>query len=188
MKKIWIALVKLAGWKFVIPDSFERPEIRHCVVAVAPHTAVSDYFVGAAVLFAAKTNPRIFIKKEFFNFITRPVLKRFGAVEVDRGNRKNNLVSRAVEELKNNDNVVVVITPEGTRKPVKRLKHGFYEIAMQAGVPIMLGYMDFKEKEAGYGPTIYPSGDFDADVEKMLEFFRPVHAKHPEGWWWGGGR
>ena len=75
MKKIWIAIVKLMGWKFFIPDKKERPEIAHCVLIMAPHTAVADYFVGAAVMFAAGTNPRIFIKKEFFNFITRPLLK-----------------------------------------------------------------------------------------------------------------
>ena len=53
MRKIWIQLVKLWGWQFEIPDLKDRPEIAHCVVAVAPHTAFVDYIVGAAVLFAA---------------------------------------------------------------------------------------------------------------------------------------
>ena len=185
MKKIWIALVKLRGWRFVIPDVKERPELRHCVVAVAPHTAFVDYIVGAAVLFAAGVKPRIFVKKEFFNFITRPLLLRLGLVPVDRGNRHNGLVEKASKLLRENDDCCIVITPEGTRKPVKRFKRGFYEIACQAGVPIMLGYMDFKTKTAGYGPTIVPTGDYEADVERMLEFFRPVHARHPEGWYFG---
>ena len=186
MRKFWIWLVKLFGWKFDIPNKDERSEIRHCVVAVAPHTAVADFFVGAAVLFAAGVKPRIFIKKEFFNFVTSPILKGLGAVPVDRGNRHNNLVQRAVELLKENDDVCVVITPEGTRKAVTRFKRGFYEIAMRADVPVVLGYMDFKTKRAGYGPTIVPSGDFEADVAKMLEFFIPMHAKNPQGWHWAG--
>ena len=185
MRKIWIALVKLRGWRFVIPTPKERPEIRHCVVAVAPHTAFVDYIVGAAVLFAAGVKPKICVKKEFFNFFTRPLLLRLGLVPVDRGNRHNGLVEKAVELLRENDDACIVITPEGTRKPVKRFKRGFYEIAVQAGVPIMLGYMDFKTKTAGYGPTIVPTGDYDADVERMLDFFRPIHAKHPEGWYFG---
>ena len=186
MRKFWIWMVKLCGWKFDIPDLAERPEMRHCVVVVAPHTSVADFFVGAAVLFAAGVKPRIFIKKEFFNFVTSPILKGLGAVPVDRGNRHNNLVQRAAEVLKESDDVCVVITPEGTRKAVKRFKRGFYEIAMRAGVPIMLGFMDFKAKRAGYGPTIVPSGDYDADVAKMLEFFTPMHAKNPKGWYWAG--
>ena len=81
MKRFWIWLVKLGGWKFEIPDLKERPELRHCVVAVAPHTSIADFFVGAAVLFAAGVKPRIFIKKEFFNFVTNPILKGMGAVQ-----------------------------------------------------------------------------------------------------------
>ena len=175
-------MVKMRGWKFEVPSLEERPELRHCVVAVAPHTAFVDYIVGAAVLFAAGVHPKIFVKKEFFNFFTRPLLLRLGLVPVDRGNRHNDLVAKAVETLKGDENVCIVITPEATRKPVKRFKRGFYEIATQAGVPILLGFMDFKEKRAGYGPTIYPTGDYEADVEKMLEFFGPITPKHPEGW------
>lgn len=184
MKKIWIWLVKLCGWHLVVPDTTERPEILHCVVAVAPHTSIADFLVGAAVLFSAGGNPRIFIKKEFFNFITSPILQKVGAVPVDRGNRHNGLVDRAVDVLNKRQDVSVVVTPEATRKLVKRFKRGFYEIAMRANVPIVLGYLDFKTKEAGYGPTIIPTGDFDADMAKMLEFFGPIHAKHPEGWHW----
>lgn len=185
MKKIWIWIVKGFGWKFNIPSLAERPEIKHCVVAVAPHTAVADFFVGAAVLFAAGVHFRIFMKKEFFNFITTPLLKRMGVVPVDRGNVKNHLVPRAVGELKAHDDLCVVLTPEATRKEVKRFKRGFYEIAVGAGVPIVLAYMDFGKKEAGYGPTFMPTGDYDKDFEQMIAFYAPIQAKHPEGWHWG---
>lgn len=185
MRKIWIGLVKLFGWRFDVPSLEERPELLHCVLAVAPHTSARDYFVGTAVLFAVGANPRIFVKKEFFNFFTRPILKALGVVEVDRGNRHNDLVGSAVKLLKKEENVCIVVTPEATRKPVKRFKRGFYEIATQAEVPIVLGYMDFKKKVAGYGPTIIPSGDYDADFQKMIDFFAPVNAAHPEGWYFG---
>ena len=185
MRKIWIWLVQLCGWHFDPINVKERPEVLHCVVAVAPHTSIADFFVGPAMLFKAGAKPRIFIKKEFFNIFTNWFMHRVGAVAVDRGNRHNNLVEKAVEVLKREQDACIVITPEGTRKAVKRLHRGFYEIAMRAEVPIVLGYMDFKTKTMGYGPTIYPSGDFDADVEQMLAFFKPIHAKNPKGWGWG---
>ena len=72
MKKIWIGLVRLCGWKFHIPSMAERPEIKHCVLIMAPHTCIADFFVGAAVMFKAGTNPRIFMKKEFFNWFCGP--------------------------------------------------------------------------------------------------------------------
>lgn len=188
MRKIWIWLVGLFGWRMDPVDVTERPEVLHCVVAVAPHTSIADFLVGPAMLFKAGANPRIFIKKEFFNIFTRWLLRRVGAVAVDRGNRHNNLVEKAVEVLRNEQNACIVITPEGTRKAVKRFHRGFYEIAQRAEVPIVLGYMDFKTKRMGYGPTIYPSGDFEADVKRMLEFFAPVHACHPKGWYWSTER
>ena len=185
MKKIWIGLVRLCGWKFHIPDIKERPEIKHCVLIMAPHTCIADFFVGAAVMFKAGTHPRIFMKKEFFNWFCGPILKHYGVIPVDRGNKHNNLVQMAVDELKHNDDVLIVLTPEATRKPVKRFKHGFYDIATQAGVPIVMGWIDFKRKEAGYGPTLIPSGDYDADFVKMIDFFSTINPKHPEGWYWG---
>lgn len=185
MNNIGTRLLKMRGWKISIPSREERPEIAHCVLIMAPHTSAADYFIGASVMYAAGTHPRIFVKKEYFNWFTRPLLKRLGLVSVDRGNRKNNLVQQAVDLLKKEDDVLVVITPEGTRKAVKRFKRGFYDIAMGAGVPIVLGYIDYKKKEAGYGPTVIPTGDYDADFEKIIAFFRTKGAKHPEGWYWG---
>lgn len=185
MRKIWIGLVKLFGWRFDVPSLEERPELMHCVVAVAPHTSALDFLVGPAVLHSVGVKPRIFIKKEFFNFFTRRILHAMGAVEVDRGNRHNNNVQFAVDYLKSNQDVCMVVTPEATRKAVKRFKRGFYEIALQAGVPIVLGYMDFEKKVAGYGPTIIPSGDFEKDCQLMIEFFKPVRPKHPDGWYYG---
>lgn len=185
MRKIWIFLVKMSGWRLDAVDVSERPEVLHCVVAVAPHTSAADFLLGPAMLFKAGARPRIFIKKEFFNIFTRRFLRHVGAVEVNRGCRHNHLVDKAVEILKNEQNACIVITPEGTRKSVRRFHRGFYEIAQRAGVPIVLGYIDYKDKRMGYGPTIYPTGDFDADVKKMTDFFAPIHARHPEGWYWG---
>lgn len=170
----------MRGWKFVIPDHKDRPEIDRCVVAVAPHTCIEDFFVGAAVLMNAKVNFRIFMKKEFFNWFTGPILRKLGVIPVDRGNTHNGLVEKAVEAFKNNEKISIVLTPEGTRKAVKRWKRGFYEIAVQANVPIMLAYMDFAKKEAGYGPTFYPSGNWEDDLPKIMKFYENITGKFPE--------
>lgn len=178
-------MVKLHGWHFDIPDLKERPEVFHCVLTMMPHTCIADFFVGAAVLWQMGTNPRIFMKKEFFNFFTARLLRKLGVVSVDRGNRNNNLVQQAVQELRSSDNVLVVITPEATRKPVKRLKRGFYDIATQAGVPIVMGYIDFGRHVAGVGPTLVPSGDFDADCRKMVAYASNITPGNPKGWGFG---
>lgn len=180
MKKIWIGLVKLFGWKFDIPAEGTRPELQRCVMIMAPHTSILDFFVGGACVWKLKVNNRIFMKDGFFNWFTTPILKHFGVVPVDRGNPKNHLVAQAVNYFKEHERLTVVITPEGTRKPVKRWKRGFYEIAIQAGVPVVLSYVDFKKKVMGIGPTIVPSGDFEADMRLFREYYKDKNARHPE--------
>ncbi len=82
--------------------------------------------------------------------------------------------------LKDSEELVVMVTPEGTRGAVKKWKTGFYHTALGANVPVVIGYLDYKKKEAGIGPTIYPNGDMDAQIEEMKAFGRTVTGKHPE--------
>ena len=179
MKRIWIAIVKLAGWHLVLPEPGTRPELKRCVFAVAPHTAVSDFLVGAAYLWSLDVNGHIFIKKEFFRWPIGVLLVRLGAIPIDRGNRKNDMIGRAVAEFAKGDTFSLAITPEGTRKPVRRWKRGFWEIARRAGVPIVPAYLDFGKKEIGLGETIWPTDDFEADLHRVRSNFRKDMAKRP---------
>lgn len=182
MKKIWIAIVKLFGWKFdpLPTDDFER--LHHCVLIEAPHTSIYDFLLGAACVWYLGLNARFFIKKEFFVFPIRHFLRVCGALPVDRGNRSNHMVESAVQSLKQNEDFSIIITPEGTRKKVRRFKRGFYEIATQAEVPIALTYINYRTRHMGVGPFITPSGDYETDMIKILDFYTDVAARNADGW------
>lgn len=179
MKAIWILLVRLRGWKFQLPTIEECPELKRCVLVMAPHTCIEDFFVGAASVWKIGLNAKIFMKDSFENWLTAPILRWAGVVSIDRGNKNNNLVGKAVEMLNQADNMTVVITPEGTRKAVKRWKRGFYEIATQAQVPIALSTLDYKNKVATIKKIFYPTGDFNADMIEIMKEYQDVHAKVP---------
>ena len=180
MKRIVIAIVKLCGWKLLLPAPGTRPELKRCVFAVAPHTAVSDFFVGAAYLWSLDVNGKVFIKKEFFRWPVGPILRRLGAISIDRGNRHNDMVGTAVREFAKGGSLAIAITPEATRKPVRRWKRGFWEIARQANVPIVPAYLDFKRKEVGIYDAVTPTDDFEADVAAIHRHYRKEMAKRPE--------
>jgi 1-acyl-sn-glycerol-3-phosphate acyltransferase len=72
------------------------------------------------------------------------------------------------------------IAPEGTRRKVKAWKKGFYYIALNAKVPILLVFLDYRRKVTGIGPLITPSGDIEADMEIIRGFFANVTPRHPE--------
>ena len=175
-------MVGLFGWHFDIPSPGERPELNHCVIIEAPHTSIYDYLVGAACVWKLQLNARFFIKKEFFVFPLRRFLRRYGAVPIDRGNRNNNIVDKAVDEFNRQENITFIITPEGTRKKVSRFKRGFYDIAVQAKVPIVLSYINYSTHHMGIGPTVYPSGNFNEDMLQIAEFYTDAQPRNKEGW------
>lgn len=167
-------VLRMKGWKITgqLPGS-------KCVVAMAPHTSNTDFLVGWLGYTALGIQSHFLIKKEAFKWYTSALFKAMGGIPVDRRN-STNIVLKVTEEFEKRDRFIVTITPEGTRKLNKHWKRGYYFIALNAHVPIALGYLDYKLKEGGFGPSFYPSGDFEADFKKIEEFYRGKHAHHPE--------
>ncbi len=168
---------QLLGWKLVgiIPN-----EVKKCVIAVAPHTSIDDFVLGRLAYCNLNRNVRFLIKEEFFkNPILRPILKKLGGIPVDRS-RSNNIVNQVAALFDKYDELNIIITPEGTRKLVHNWKKGFYYIALKADVPIVLGFLDFEKKELGFGPMLYPTGNFEEDWKFMENFYRGIVAKHPD--------
>ena len=146
----------------------------------------TDEFIGNAGLSMQDTDVEqvieigYLIKKEFFdNPILRPLLLKLGGIPVDRS-RGNNIVNQVAAMFEKYDDLNIIITPEGTRKLVNNWKRGFYYIAQKANVPIVLGFLDFKKKELGFGPMLYPTGNYEEDWKEMEKFYRGINAKHPE--------
>lgn len=169
-------ILKLAGWK--IASNF-HDEIKRCVLVVAPHTSNWDFIVGRLVFNVLKLNVHFLIKKEAFVFPLGYFLKKWGGIPVERS-KKSNLVKQVAKQFEGKQEMVVVITPEGTRSPVKNWKKGFYHIAAQANVPIVLGYLDYKKKEVGLGTIIYPGNHFEDHAAEIKAFYADKTAKHPE--------
>jgi 1-acyl-sn-glycerol-3-phosphate acyltransferase len=176
LKLIAKFILKIWGWKIhgIIP-----PGVKKCIIIAAPHTSNWDFFIGRFAYFAIGVKVKFLIKKEVFVFPIGPIVKAWGGIAVDRGKR-NNIVQQVVSIFNNSESLYFLITPEGTRKYSARWKKGFYLIAEQANIPIALGYADFKKKEAGIGPVIYPSGDYDKDLKIIQDFYRNITAKYPE--------
>ena len=188
MKKLWIIIVKLLGWRLILPEKGTRPEMERCVFVVAPHTSSFDFIIGATYLWSCCTNGRVFIKKEYFWGPLGWLLRKLGGISVDRGNAKNHMVESMVEEFAKGKPFSLAITPEGTRKPVKRWHRGFWEIACRAKVPIVPTYIDFGKKEIGAFDTIWPESDWKEEdrlkekeiIQKVRGLYHASMAKHPE--------
>jgi 1-acyl-sn-glycerol-3-phosphate acyltransferase len=175
MKYLSRLILKLAGWK----HEGKIPDLKKFVVVVAPHTSNWDFVIGRLFYFSMGISAKVMIKKELFFFPLGFILKAIGGVPVER-QRKTDIVERMAEEIRNSEEFILTITPEGTRKKVTEWKRGFYRIARAAGVPVLPGYFDYKRKVVGIGEAFHTTDDEDADMRKIKLFFKDITPKYPE--------
>lgn len=167
---------KMRGWKTGAPVP---PELKKCVMIVAPHTSGWDFIYGAAAKSLLGFDAKYLAKKELFRWPLKKMFIQLGGVPVDRG-KHNGMVEAMIDYLNKNERAIVVFPPEGTRKRTTRWKKGFYHVAMGANVPIIMAYIDFKQKKAGMGPYFMPSGDIQQDFKRIAGFYKDITACHPE--------
>ena len=167
-------VLRIFGWRL----EGCMPGVPRCVVIAAPHTSNWDLPVTLAFAFALGTKISWMGKDALFRRPFGGFFRWLGGIPVDRG-RSNNVVARSVEVFREAARLVLVVPPEGTRRRVRVWKTGFYYIAHGAGVPIVLGFLDYRRKAGGIGPTLMPTGDIEADMVAIRAFYAGVTGKHP---------
>lgn len=182
MKKIAAWLMSLSGWHV---NMNYPPEVARCVMTAAPHTSNWDFWYARLAFFVMEAPVKFTIKKAWMRFPFNLIIGPLGGIGIDRrprtpGTNRPSYVDQLAGYLVQYKRIAVLVTPEGTRSPRKQWKTGFYYAALQAGVPICLGYLDYQKKEAGVGPVIHPTGDIAADMKRVLDFYRKIPGKFPE--------
>ena len=168
-------LFHLTGWK--VEGTVHRPP--SFVIIAAPHTSNWDavILVVAAYIFSVRLS--WFLKDTAFVWPLGPIVRFFGGVPIDRSTRRN-VVAQAIDQFAERDRFILAVPPEGTRKHSTHWKTGFYHIAQGARVPIVLGYIDYRRRVAGLGPSFVPTGDIDADFAVFAEFYSHITPKFPQ--------
>ncbi len=169
-------LCRLLNWTITgkIPSSLEK-----AVIIVAPHTSLWDFVYGRLAFWVLDINVRFMINEKYFKWPLGWLLTVLGGQPVNQA-RLTGLLHEILNHFKKNNPFFLVITPEGTRKLVKQWKKGFYQIAVENHVPIIMAFIDYKDKRGGLGPVYYPTGDYNADIKEIKKFYCRFHAKHPE--------
>lgn len=175
-----LLLFKLLGWKFI--GSLPK-KVNKAVLIIAPHTSNWDGFYGLLFCFLKQLPIRFAIKQEAMGFPFGKLLQRMGAIPIDRKSRKvsksENMVQHMTAILQKRHSLLLIIAPEGTRHYVKRWKQGFYHIAVNARVPIVLGILDYQKKHIGFGPVFYPTGNLAEDLPRIQNFYSHTMGKYP---------
>lgn len=171
----WFSVItlRLTGWK-VLGDRSSIPD--KAMFVAAPHT--TNWDLPYALMLAFKLRLPIYWmgKTSIFKFPFGGLMRWLGGIPVER-TRSTNLVDAMVQRFQETDKLLVVIAPEGTRKSVGEWKSGFYHIAHGAGVPLVLGFIDYPNKQGGIGPLFTPTGDYETDLRQIQAFYTPFRGK-----------
>ncbi len=175
IRSFFIFILKIFGWKAI---NILPQESRYVVIA-APHTSNWDFPLGICYILSAGVPFRYMGKDALFKWPQKYLFRALGGFGVDRNN-KTKLTTRMAEFINSQDKIALALAPEGTRSNIKYWRSGFYYIALEAQVPIALAVLDFENKEVGIKKSFMPSGDIDADMEIIRNFYKNVKGRFPE--------
>jgi len=174
----WMSLVILhmTGWK----TGGKTPQSKKYVLVAAHHTSNWDLLYTILTAFSLNINLYWLGKDTLFKKpLAGPLMRWLGGIPVDR-KKSTNVVDQIVQKFNQNKELVITISPAGTRSKIKKWRSGFYHIAKNAGIPIVLGYVDYSRKIGGVGPEVYLTGNYDQDMEKIKSFYKDKKGKHSE--------
>ena len=169
------AFLRATGWR---PEG-APPKPHRFVLIAAPHTSNWDlaYLLALAEVYDLRIS--FMMKHTVFKGPFGPLFKSLGGIPIRRHLRES-LVKQMVEAFAAHDEFVLVVPAEGTRDRVDSWKSGFYHIAREAGVPIVLGYLDYARKRGGFGPSVIPTGHYREDMDVIRDFYADKSGRYPE--------
>jgi 1-acyl-sn-glycerol-3-phosphate acyltransferase len=174
-KRIGDAWLRFFGWEV----EGGPPPVPKAVVVAAPHTSNWDFPFTIAIAWSLEVEINWLGKHTLFRRPFGTIMRAMGGIPVDRRG-SHNLVEDVANKLKAADHLLVLVAPEGTRSTTGRWKTGFYTIAVEAKVPIVLGYLDYARKRGGLGDILEPKGELAKDVEAFRAFYKDVKGHRPE--------
>ena len=158
--------MKITGWK----TTGHFPKDQRVVIIAGPHTSNWDFVLAMSLILSLDVNLHWVGKHSIFKKGFRRLLRKMGGIPVNRANPEalKNEIYSITEKFKG---FVIVISPEGTRKKVERLKSGFLRIANETNSKIMMAGVDFSKKTIELGDFFSPSGNVDKDLKVIKEYF-----------------
>jgi 1-acyl-sn-glycerol-3-phosphate acyltransferase len=169
---------KLVGWRYAgnFPVS-----VGNCIAIGAPHTSNWDFVATMFLIHHSKINAKFIIKHEWTKFPLGLIFNPMGAIGIDRSKIARGEAANTTDLIAglfdDHDDLVIMISPEGTRSPKHKWKTGFFYIAEKANIPIVMAYADYGTMTVGFSQPLHLT-DVKKDMKTITEFFRPMVGKN----------
>lgn len=159
--------LRLCGWQL----DLGQPPPKPFVFIGAPHTSNWDFPLMLAAVLALRSDARWLGKDSLFRPPFGGVMRWLGGIPVDRSS-PHNLVAQMASFIREHPDVILCVPPEGTRKKVDRWRTGFYFIALEARIPIVMTVLDADTRTIRNLGHFQPQGNADYEI---LEIQRKYH-------------
>lgn len=165
---------------FPVKLKMDFPLPKKCIIIGAPHTSYWDGVLMVIALWQTKRKFKFLVKNSAVNSPFGPLIKAVGGLSVDRS-VKHGVVDEVVRATKEADEFLLILAPKGTRAKRDYWKSGFYHMAYQADIPVVLGYIDrYNTHTCGWGKLLHLTGDMKADMDLIREFYADKTGWNPE--------
>ena len=162
------------GWKV----TGEVPEDRRFLVVTGPHTSNWDFVYGLCVALAINIDIHWLGKEALFRQPLTRLMYWLGGIPIDRSNPEG-IAEGVAKRIREAGDMALIITPEGTRSKVSRLKSGFVRIARMSDSALLITTLDYSTKVINLGEVLTPGEDMDADIDYIQNCFDQVTPKNP---------
>lgn len=167
-----LLVMRIIGWRF----RGQFPDVPKAVIIAAPHTSNFDGLVAFGTVLGLGVGFSLMAKHSLFRWPFGILFRWLGAVPVDR-NEPGDIVGQSVRRFQEREQLWLGVAPEGTRKGASEWKSGFYRIAVEAGVPIVMVAFDYRQRELVILGGFQPTGDWNADLPQIVERYRGMEPR-----------
>ena len=167
--------INISGWTI----RGNVPDEERIVIIAAPHTSNWDFILAMLAIFGLNIKVRWLGKHSIFKPGFKIFFEWLGGIPVYRDN-PSSLIENVVNIVKKERSIVIAMTPEGTRKKVKRWKTGFLRIAKQTHSKILLISIDAPTKSIEIGNIYNPTGNSEEDLAYIQKYYSTFRGINPQ--------
>jgi 1-acyl-sn-glycerol-3-phosphate acyltransferase len=111
-------------------DNIDIKKLPSKLIIIGSHTSIYDFFIGIIFYYAImhKRYSTYVCMKHSFEIICKPILllfdEKFKLISINTQKKGEGITSQICNKLRNEDNYIIFIAPEGTRKCTETLRSG----------------------------------------------------------------
>jgi len=170
----WI--LKMLGWRI----NYSGVPVSHGIIVVYPHTSNIDFLIGVLFKWSVGLPARFLGKASLFTIpLIGSWLRYLGGRPVVRS-APQGYVKQLAQEMRQAEQFLLVITPEGTRGKTAGWRSGFYHLALETAAPIGFAYIDYSKKEVGLTEFAYLTGNVEQDTAMIDKQYEGKVGRYPD--------